>query len=69
MGADLDLQVAGRELDRAAVLAQQHVGQDGQRVPAFHDAGHRLQRFKQIGLGSLENDHCCLPLYRCGGSW
>jgi hypothetical protein len=53
LGAHLDLQVAGGELDVLAVLAQQHVGQDGQRVPALHDAGHRLQGFKQIGLGAF----------------
>ena len=42
-GADLDFQVAGGELDRGADFAQQHVGEDGQRVPPLHDAGNGLQ--------------------------
>jgi hypothetical protein len=37
-GADLDFEVAGGQLHRIAGLADQHVGQDGQRVPALHDA-------------------------------
>jgi hypothetical protein len=49
-GAHLDLEVAGRELDLVAVLAQQHVGQDGQRVPPLDDAGHRLQGVQQLLL-------------------
>jgi hypothetical protein len=41
----------------AAGLAQQHVGQDGQRVAALDDAGHRLQRGQHLVLGRLQNDH------------
>jgi hypothetical protein len=56
-GADLDLEVAGGQLHLAAGLAQQHVGQDGQRVAPLHDAGDRLQRGQHLGLGRLQNDH------------
>ena len=50
-GADLDFQVAGGQLHLAAGLAQQHVGQDRQGVPALHDARHRLQRSQHFVLG------------------
>jgi hypothetical protein len=36
---------------RITVLAQQHVGQDGQGVPPLDDAGHRLQRGEHFLLG------------------
>ena len=52
-GAHLDLEVAGRELDLAAVLAHQHVGQDRQRVPPLDDAGHRLQGAEHFSCGAF----------------
>jgi hypothetical protein len=61
-GADLDLQVAGGQLDLAAGLADQHVGQDRQRVAALDDAGHRLQRGEDFVLSCLQDDHVSLPL-------
>jgi hypothetical protein len=67
-GAHLDLQVAGGELDGIAVLAQQHVGQDGQRVPALHDAGDRLQGLEELGLRGLHNNHR-YSSFELGGSW
>jgi hypothetical protein len=60
-GAHLDLQVAGGELGVLAGLAQQHVGQDGQRVPAFDDAGHRLQG-TQHSFPVLLSEQSFLPL-------
>jgi hypothetical protein len=61
-GADLDLQVAGGELQLRARLAQQHVGQDGQGVAPFHDARDRLQRGQNLVLRGFENDHLRLFL-------
>ena len=42
-GADLNFQIAGRELQRRARFAQQHICQNGQSMPTFHNAGNRLQ--------------------------
>jgi hypothetical protein len=57
-GADLDFQVAGGP-DRA-VLAHQHVGQDGQRVAALDDAGNRLQGRQHFVLCGFQDDHVFL---------
>ena len=63
MGANLDFQIAGGELDAAAFLFQQHVGQHGQRVAALHDARHRLQGGQELvldapcGQGRLRRHH------------
>ena len=47
-GAHLDFQIAGGELDVFARLADEHVGEDGQRVAALHDAADGLQRSEQL---------------------
>jgi hypothetical protein len=47
-GAHLDLQVAGGQFRGGAVLAQQHVGEDGQGVTPLDDAGNRLQGTQQL---------------------
>src|SRR5574337_512103 len=62
-GADLDLEVAGGELQRAAALADQHVGQDRQRVPALDDARDRLQHGQHFFLGRLQDDHWITALF------
>jgi hypothetical protein len=59
-GADLDFEVAGGELDVAGRLAQQHVGQDRQRVPLLDDACHRLQDREQFFLCCLQDNHVFL---------
>ena len=56
-GADLDFQVAGGQLQCVAGLLDQHVGQDGQRVAAFDDAGHRLQDRENFVLCGFQDDH------------
>ena len=53
----LDLEVAGRELDARAVLADQHVGEDRQRVPSLDDAGDSLQCAQKFFLRSLQDNH------------
>ena len=55
--ADLDFKVAGRQLQRIARLANQHVGQDGQGVPALHDAADRLQNRENLVLCCLQDEH------------
>ena len=55
--ADLDFQVAGGQLDLRAGLADQHIGQDRQRVAALHNAGHRLQDAEHFVLCCLQDDH------------
>ena len=61
MGANLDFQIAGGELDAAAFLFQQHVGQHGQRVAALHDARHRLQGGQELVLRGFQDDHVVFP--------
>jgi hypothetical protein len=56
-GADLDFEVAGGQLDLRTGLAQQHIGEDGQRVAPFDDAGDGLERCQYVGLGRFQNDH------------
>ena len=56
-GADLDFQVAGGDLQRAASLADQHIGKDGQCVPTFHDTCHRLKDRQYSGLRCFHDDH------------
>jgi hypothetical protein len=56
-GADLDFEVAGGQLHLWTGFADQHVGQNGQGVPALHDAGHRLQCGQYGVLGGFQNDH------------
>jgi hypothetical protein len=53
----LDLEVAGRELDLRASLADQHVGEDRQRVTAFDDARDCLQRTQEFFLRSFQDNH------------
>ena len=50
----------------AAGLADQHIGQDGQGMPALHDAGHRLQNRQHFFLRCFQYDHVNLffNLYR-----
>ena len=60
LGANLDLEIAGRELDAGAGLADQHVGEDGQGVPALDDALHRLQRAEKFFLRCLQDNHLSL---------
>ena len=45
------------ELKLGTDLADQHVGQNRQGVPTFHNARYRLQRRQHFVLGGLENDH------------
>src|ERR1035437_6418742 len=54
---NLNLQVAGGELQRAAAFANQHVGQDRQRVAPLHHTGDGLQRCENLLLCCLQNDH------------
>ena len=56
-GADLDLEVAGRELDRAAGLANEHVGEDRQRVPTLDDSRDGLQRTQEFFLCCFQDNH------------
>ncbi|MNZ96899.1 hypothetical protein D3C78_1161140 [compost metagenome] len=56
-GADLDFEIAGGELQGVACLADQHIGQDGQCVAAFDNAGHRLQNCENLVLCCLQDDH------------
>jgi len=56
-GADLDLQVAGDQLQLGAVLADEDVGQDGQCVAPLHDAAHRLQGGEDFFLGCFQHNH------------
>ena len=56
-GADLDFKIAGGQLHRAAGLADEDVGQDGQRMPPLHDASHRLQDSEHFVLCCLQDDH------------
>ena len=46
----------------SAGLANQHVGQDRQGVPALHDARHRLQRREQLCLALPSGRSCLTPL-------
>ena len=55
--AHLDLEVAGRELDRAAGLADEHVGEDRQRVPTLDDSRDGLQRTQEFFLCCFQDNH------------
>ena len=50
---DLHLEIGRRDVEPAVLLLEQHVREDRQRVPAFDDAGDRLQRFQQRVAGGL----------------
>ena len=50
---DLHLEIRRRHVQAAVALFEQHVGEDRQRVPAFNDAGHGLQRFQERIAGDL----------------
>lgn len=56
-GADLDLDVGGEHGELVAMLLDQHVGQDRQRVAPFDDAGNRLQRGQERIAGGGEQEH------------
>ncbi|MPM16069.1 hypothetical protein SDC9_62443 [bioreactor metagenome] len=56
-GANLDFQITGGQLQGIARLADQHIGQDGQGVTAFDDAGHRLQYCENLVLCCLQDNH------------
>jgi hypothetical protein len=56
-GADLDLDVGGEHRQLVAMLLDQHVGQDRQRMALFDDAGNRLQRGEQRIAGGGEQEH------------
>ena len=56
-GADLDLDVGGEHRELVAMLLDQHVGQDRQRVALFDDAGNRLQRGQERIAGGGEQEH------------
>jgi hypothetical protein len=53
----LDLEVAGRELDRSAGLANEHVGEDRQRVPTLDDSRDGLQRAQEFFLCCFQDNH------------
>jgi hypothetical protein len=55
--AHLDLEVAGRELDRSGALADQHVGEDRQGVPALDDPRDGLQGSQEFFLGCFQDNH------------
>jgi hypothetical protein len=40
-----------------AIFSDQHIGQDGQGMPAFNDTGHGLKGCQHLFLLSLEYDH------------
>ncbi len=65
-GADLDFEVAGGQLQRIAGFADQHVGQDGQRVPTLHDARHGLEYRENLVLCCLQDDHVINLLWFLG---
>ena len=46
MRGDLHLEIGRGDVQVAVLLLEQHIGEDRQRVPAFDDAGNRLQRFQ-----------------------
>src|SRR5450830_1375468 len=50
-------QIAGGQLQRAAGLADQHVGEDGQGVAALDNACNRLQNRQDFVLCGLQDDH------------
>jgi len=56
-GADLDFQIAGCQLQCIAGLLDQHIGQNGQRVAALDNAGHRLQDRENFVLCGFQDDH------------
>jgi hypothetical protein len=61
-GADLNFQIAGRQLQRRPRFAQQNVGQDRQGVATLHDARNGLQNGQNFVLRCLQYDHvnlCC----------
>src|SRR5690606_30663761 len=57
-GLDLDLDVGGEEGHVLAVLAQQHVGQDRQRVASLDNAGHGLQGLQDRIAVGFDELHC-----------
>ncbi len=63
VGADLDLEVAGGQLEVLPGLAHQHVGQDRQGVAALDDAGHRLQCVQEFFLCCLQDNHLNLSAW------
>ena len=59
-GADLDLEVAGGELRAAAGLADQHVGQDRQRMAPLHDAATDCRAARTLSW--VPSKRSCFPL-------
>ena len=59
--------VGGAQIDPGSIehlkLADQHVGQDGQRVAPLHDARHGLQGRQNFFLRCLQDNHVNLLIW------
>jgi hypothetical protein len=53
----LDFQVGGDELELLSRTLDQHVREDGQRVPSLHDPGHGLQRAEDFVAFGFQHFH------------
>ena len=56
-GADLDFEIAGEQLQRFALLAQQHIGENGQGLAPLHHPCYGLQGCENLSLGCFEDLH------------
>ncbi len=55
---DLHFEVGGGHVEAAVAVLEQHIGENWQRMSAFDDARHGLQRFQQRIAGYLLKLHC-----------
>jgi len=61
--ADLDLQIAGGELQLRPCFANEDIGEDGQGMAPFHNASNRLQGRQNFFLSCFQNDHVILLIF------
>src|SRR5262249_5891164 len=66
LAAKSDLEVGGEKSNLVAFRFHQHIGQDGNRVLAFHDSLKKLQ-FSQKVVLSDDKFHGCADLEKGGG--